>query len=519
MNDELEVRLRDAFRTGSLPAAPARLHDHLDEVTSVPVAGSAARDRGGRRRGRPWGALAVAAVLLIGGAVAFSIGSRGPSPLPNVAPSTQPSEATPSGATSLVYAPQWTAAVPRSAAVLADLVSISQQRVDATGIVGGHVTSDDQGRLVVEVPAGIDADPIRRLIGPTGLVAFVPVTDIVERSTHLDPAAFPPLLDSGEIGGASVLDDQNGQPTLQIILSGTGGETFGAYTAAHVGSWFALTLDEIVLAAPVINTAIPDGLVQISFAPDAADRTELARLAALIKFGPLPVALVEVANGPAPSGPIASASPVAADPQIRCGPPVDVAGLQLECEPAARAAVALLPTGHPEIKQISVRHGCPEAPGTIIDCATQVFGIVTIDFTDATPAVRILVDVDLKASYLPGSVAPGASAETLRLNLNTDDFGCDTIRTAYRSALIQIDPSAADPVTALADTGVSLRTLWSATFHGGTTTPPVVIDARGVTVANHGTRIELPEQGFPTLAGYFVCPSADAIRVFDRAPS
>ena len=301
MNDELEVRLRDAFRTGSLPAAPARLHDHLDEVTSAPVVGSGARDRGGRRRGRPWGALAVAAVLLISGAVAFSIGSRGPSPLPNVAPSTLPSGPAPSASTRLIYAPQWTAAVPRSAAVLADLVSITQQRVDATGVVDGHVTSDDPGRIVVEVPTGIDPDPIRRLVGPTGLFAFVPAADNVERGTHLDPAAFPPLLDSTEIGGAKVVDDQNGEPTLQIILSGTGGEKFGAYSAAHIGSPFAITMDEIVLAAPVINQAIPDGLVQISFAPGDADSTELARLAALIKFGPLPVAIVEVTPGLAPS--------------------------------------------------------------------------------------------------------------------------------------------------------------------------------------------------------------------------
>jgi hypothetical protein len=45
-----------------------------------------------------------------------------------------------------------------------------------------------------------------------------------------------------------------------------------------------------------------------------------------------------------------------------------------------------------------------------------------------------------------------------------------------------------------------------------------VYDRQAVVVAGDGTMIDLPDQGVPTLAGYFVCPSADAIRVFDRAP-
>jgi hypothetical protein len=403
--------------------------------------------------------------------------------------------------------------VPFDAGVLAATVEIVQQRIDATGLVGAQVGTEDPGRIVVDLPGGIDPDPIRRLVGQAGQLAFVPLGDtLVERGTHLDPAAFPPLLDSGEIGGASVLDDQNGQPTLQIILSGTGGEKFGAYTAAHIGSPFAITLDESVISAPVINQAIPDGLVQISFPPEAADRTEVARLAALIKFGPLPVALVELATGPAPS-----ATPVAADAPLKCGPQIDIAGDQLGCGQAAFAALKLLPVGHPVIKEISFEHGCPEVPGQMIDCATQMFGIVVISFIDATPAVRILVDFDLKASYLPGSSAPGATAP-FKLNMNSDDFGCDTIRTAYRSLVITIDPSAGDPVRALADTGQVLQTFWSASFRGGTSTDPFVYDGRAVVVARDGTTIDLPDLGFPTLAGYFVCPSADEIRVFDQAP-
>jgi hypothetical protein len=513
MIDELETRLHAAFRSGTLPTAPARLLEHLEEVLSAPVVRAEGRDgvaRGGRR---PWGALAVAAVLLVGGAIAVSVGSRGPSPMPSASPSALVAEPPIGRPIRLAYAPQWTADVPFDAGVLAATVAIVQQRIDATGLVGAQVGTEDQGRIVADLPAGIDPDPIRRLVGQAGQLAFVPVGDtIVERGTHLDPAAFPALLGSSDLAGASVDNDGTGQPTLQIALTSSGGKKFGDYTAAHIGSYFAIVLDGTVIAAPVINEAIPGGSVQISFPTTETDRTELAQLATIIRLGPLPVLLVEIATGPAPS-----ATLLAADEPLKCGPQIDVAGDQLGCGQAAFAALKLLPVGHPAIKEISFTHGCPEAPGRIIDCATQMFGIVTINFNDDTPAVRILVDIDLKASYLPGSSSPGATA-SFNLNLNTDDFGCDTIRTAYRSVVITIDPSAGDPVRALADTGQVLQTFWSASFRGGTNADPVVYDGQGVVVAGDGTTIDLLDQDFPTLAGYFVCPSADEIRVFDRAP-
>lgn len=404
MNDDLEIRLRDAFRGGSLPAAPGRLLDHLQEVANTPVGGASGPDGAARRARRPWSALAVAAVLLIGGAVAVSIGNRGPSPLPNVAPSLVPLESAPASPARLVYELQWTAEVPRDPDVLAATLLIIRQRIDTTGLVSAEASTDDQGRIVVPVPVGMDPTDLRRVVGPTGEFAFVPLAEAVERGTLLDPATFPALLGSDEVSGANVADDQNAQPTLQILLTGSGGAKFGAYTASHIGSPFAITLDGIVVAAPVINEAIPGGIVQITYPTGEGARTELSRLATLIRFGPLPLALVEVTPGLSPS-----ASAIAGDAPIRCGPRVDVAGLQLECERAVDAAVAFLPAGHPEIKEITFRHGCPEPPGALIDCATQMFGIVVINFSDATPAVRILVDYDLNALYLPGPTLPNPS--------------------------------------------------------------------------------------------------------------
>lgn len=297
MNDELQTRLHAAFRSGSLPAAPAALVRALEETPNAPLLSS-------RRRPGPWPrVLALAAVLLVGSAVAVAVGNRGPNLLPVPSPQASPvgspaAEPSAGAPLQLVYEPQWTADVPYDIDDLAALVGIVQQRIDATGVVGALVATDDQRRLVVDLPAGTDPEPIRRLVGQIGHVGFVPLGDtIVEPGMYLDPASFPDLLDGIVVPEASVVDDQAGNPSLQLTLGEPGAELFADYTAGHIGSAFAITLDGIVIASPVINSAIPDGELLITF--DSQDPPDLAMLATIIRIGPLPVALVEVSDGPA----------------------------------------------------------------------------------------------------------------------------------------------------------------------------------------------------------------------------
>ena len=66
----------------------------------------------------------------------------------------------------------------------------------------------------------------------------------------------------------------------------------------------------------------------------------------------------------------------------------------------------------------------------------------------------------------------------------------------------------------MTDTGVRLRTFWASGFRGGTASDPVVYGPDGVVVARDGTQIDHPEADWPNLAGYFVCPSYDALYIF-----
>jgi protein-export membrane protein SecD len=67
-----------------------------------------------------------------------------------------------------------------------------------------------------------------------------------------------------------------------------GGRRFGEMTAANVGHRFAVVLDNQILTAPVIRSAIPGGRGQISGSFDAKSATDLA---VLLRAGALPAPL------------------------------------------------------------------------------------------------------------------------------------------------------------------------------------------------------------------------------------
>lgn len=117
------------------------------------------------------------------------------------------------------------------------------------------------------------------------------------------------------------------------------------------------------------------------------------------------------------------------------------------------------------------------------------------------------------------SPSPAAEGSPMPLRALVGDLGCDTIGIPYRAVQFRIDPAEADPVTAVTDQGMSLRTFWAAGFVAGSPADPVVRDAAGQVVATDGERLEIPEAAFPELHGHFVCPSPDALYIFDEAPS
>jgi hypothetical protein len=117
------------------------------------------------------------------------------------------------------------------------------------------------------------------------------------------------------------------------------------------------------------------------------------------------------------------------------------------------------------------------------------------------------------------TAAPSSPPPGIALRLAPADLGCDSMAPPYRAVTFAIDATAAEAVTAVANTGARLLTYWSASFRGGSITDPVVWDAIGNVVARDGEQLVIPAAAWPRLHGHFVCPSTDALYVFDKDPS
>ena len=80
---------------------------------------------------------------------------------------------------------------PADMAILKDII---ERRVNSTGVSEPVVVVQGTDRIVVELPGVTDADAVRRLVGQTGRLDFVPLGSTqVQVGQELDLVAYPPL--------------------------------------------------------------------------------------------------------------------------------------------------------------------------------------------------------------------------------------------------------------------------------------------------------------------------------------
>src|SRR3954471_17637693 len=180
-------------------------------------------------------------------------------------------------------------------AIIKDIV---ERRVNSTGVSEPVVTTQGKDRVVVELPGVTDPEAVRKLVGTTGRLDFVPLgtTQATENQT-LDPKAFPPLFSGDQVSSATVGTDQNGRPAVNFVLKDTGKNLFADYTRDHIGQYFAIMLDNSVISAPVINDSIPNGNVQITGGGlGGFSAKEATNLVTVLKFGSLPFPIVALSS-------------------------------------------------------------------------------------------------------------------------------------------------------------------------------------------------------------------------------
>ncbi|MEO8242122.1 MAG: protein translocase subunit SecD [bacterium] len=181
-------------------------------------------------------------------------------------------------------------------------LEIIRRRVDAAGTREPSIQRQGTDRILIEVPGIGSAAELKKIIGTTAKLTFNPV---VSRTTDgtADPGPQNLLLpDSAQPGQFYVVEaapvvtgedltdaqpsfDQNNRPAVSFKFDVTGARKFGEYTGAHVGDPFAIVLDNQVISAPTIQSAITggSGIITGSFTVE-----ESTNLAVLLRAGALP---------------------------------------------------------------------------------------------------------------------------------------------------------------------------------------------------------------------------------------
>ena len=185
-------------------------------------------------------------------------------------------------------------------------LEIIRRRIDEVGTREPSIQRQGADRILVQVPGVGSAQEVKDIIGTTAQLTFQPV---VARTTNANDAPgsgnelLPSLDEEGVfyiverspvVTGEQLVDaqpsfDQNGNPAVSFRFNPSGARAFGDYTSANIGAPFAIVLDEEVVSAPTIQSAITGGSGIITGRFTVEESTDLA---VLLRAGALPAELI-----------------------------------------------------------------------------------------------------------------------------------------------------------------------------------------------------------------------------------
>ena len=184
-------------------------------------------------------------------------------------------------------------------------IEIVRRRIDETGTNEPSIQSQGADRIAVQLPGEQNPERVKALLGKTAKLSF----NLVDSRTSAADARrgklsnTSRLINSAEgetlvigrkpvVGGEHLVDAraafQDGIPVVSFKFDSIGGKKFGEATQNNVGERLAIVLDNEVISAPNIQTAILGGSGQISgnFTLESAQE-----LALLLRSGALPAPL------------------------------------------------------------------------------------------------------------------------------------------------------------------------------------------------------------------------------------
>ena len=184
-------------------------------------------------------------------------------------------------------------------------IEIVRRRIDALGTKEPVIQRQGEDRIVVQLPGLQNPEEVKELLGKTAKMSFHLVDS---NSTAMDArrgklsgtsrlvkgvegetyVIFRKPIISGEHLKNANVQFQEGQPVVGFEFDTAGGKKFGETTKNNIGERLAIVLDNEVISAPTIQTAIlgGSGVITGNFTTKTAND-----LAVLLKSGALPAPL------------------------------------------------------------------------------------------------------------------------------------------------------------------------------------------------------------------------------------
>jgi len=197
-----------------------------------------------------------------------------------------------------------TALAQLKARVVDQSIEIVRRRIDELGTKEPVIQGQGSDRIVVQLPGLQNPEAVKILLGKTAKMAFHMVDS---RSTAADARrgmlSSSSRLVSGDggtyvisrkpvVGGENLTDAQvayqDGQPVVSFKFDTIGGKKFGEATKNNIGERLAIVLDNEVISAPTIQSAILGGSGVITGNFDVKSANDLALL---LRSGALPAPL------------------------------------------------------------------------------------------------------------------------------------------------------------------------------------------------------------------------------------
>ncbi len=193
-----------------------------------------------------------------------------------------------------------------------DSIEVVRRRIDPAGNKEVVIAPQGSDRIVVQVPGDDDPEALKAIINRTGQLSFH-AADLTVNPADADAGLLPPgrfvvpfaefegtgrppmvLVEDPEITGDMVQTASAGQNPdgagfqINFEFDSRGARRFADYTRNNIGAVFAIVLDNEIISAPTIQSAITQGSGRITgdFSAYEASQTAL-----LIRSGALPAEL------------------------------------------------------------------------------------------------------------------------------------------------------------------------------------------------------------------------------------